>query len=136
MRVVYSYYVLDIVHKGHLVHMKNAKNIAGKDGVSVVGILTDEAVMEKKEKPILSFEERIDLAAAIEGNDVVIAQETYSPLPNLKQVRPDVALESTSHTVGDIAKVRQYMESINGKLVVLPYCPLQSSARIKSKIRR
>ena len=47
MIIVYSYYVLDIVHKGHLLYMKNAKAIAGKDGKSIVGILTDEAVMEK-----------------------------------------------------------------------------------------
>ncbi len=48
MKLVYSYYVLDIVHKGHLLMMKNAKSIAGKDGKLIVGILTDEAVMEKK----------------------------------------------------------------------------------------
>jgi glycerol-3-phosphate cytidylyltransferase-like family protein len=40
--------VLDIVHKGHLEMMKNSKAIAGDDGKLVVGILTDEAVMEKK----------------------------------------------------------------------------------------
>jgi len=28
MKIVYSYYVLDIVHKGHLEMMKNAKAIA------------------------------------------------------------------------------------------------------------
>jgi len=28
MKLVYSYYVLDIVHKGHLLMMKNAKAIA------------------------------------------------------------------------------------------------------------
>ena len=62
MRIVYSYYVLDIVHRGHLNHMKNSKVVAGKDGISVVGILTKEAVLEKKDKkPILSFNERINL---------------------------------------------------------------------------
>ena len=78
MKLVYSYYVLDIVHKGHLLMMKNAKAIAGKDGKLILGILTDEAVMEKKEKPILPFEERIELASAIQYVDVAVAQETYS----------------------------------------------------------
>ncbi len=61
MKIVYSYYVLDIVHKGHLLMMKNSKAIAGEDGKLITGILTDEAAMEKKPKPVLSFEERIDL---------------------------------------------------------------------------
>ena len=65
MKIVYSYYVLDIVHMGHILMMKNAKEMAGKDGILVVGILTDEAVMEKKPKPVVPFDDRINLAQAI-----------------------------------------------------------------------
>ena len=96
MRLVYSYYVLDIVHRGHLLMMKNAKAIAGEDGKLIVGILTDEAVMEKKPKPILSFEERMDLASAIKYVDVVVPQETYSPMPNIMRIKPDVLIDRKS----------------------------------------
>ena len=72
MKVVYSYYVLDIVHRGHLLFMENAKKIAGEDGKSIVGILTDKAVMEKKARPTIPFEERIQLASAIKYVDVVL----------------------------------------------------------------
>ena len=136
MKLVYSYYVLDIVHKGHLLMMKNAKAIAGNDGKSIVGILTDEAVMEKKERPILSFEERIELATAIKYVDVAVAQETYSPLPNVMRIKPDILMESTSHGEEAIEKAREVMDSINGKVVVLPYFPSQSSTDIKNNIRR
>jgi len=135
MKLVYSYYVLDIVHKGHLLMMKNAKAMAGKDGKLIVGILTDEAVMEKKERPILSFEERIELASAIKYVDVAVAQETYSPLPNVMRIKPDILMESTSHDEEAIEKAREYMDSINGKVVVLPYFPSQSSRDIKNSIK-
>lgn len=115
--------------------MRNAKMIAGKNGISVVGILTDEAVMEKKSKPILFLDERIELARAIECNDVVVAQETYSPLPNLKNIKPDIVIESASHKAKDIQKVRHYMQSINGRVMVMSYYPCQSSASIKQKIK-
>ena len=136
MKLVYSYYVLDIVHKGHLLMMKNAKAIAGKDGKLIVGILTDEAVMEKKGKPILPFEERIELASAIKYVDVAVAQETYSPLPNVMRIKPDILMESTSHDEEAIEKAREYMDSINGKVVVLPYFPSQSSKDIKDSIKQ
>jgi phosphoenolpyruvate phosphomutase len=116
--------------------MKNAKAIAGKDGKLIVGILTDEAVMEKKEKPTLSFEERIELASAIKYVDVAVPQETYSPLPNVMKIRPDILMESASHDEEDIEKAREYMESINGKVVVLPYFPSQSSSDIKNEIKK
>ncbi|MCK5005508.1 MAG: adenylyltransferase/cytidyltransferase family protein, partial [Candidatus Aminicenantes bacterium] len=123
MKLVYSYYVLDIVHKGHLLMMKNAKSIAGKDGKLIVGILTDEAVMEKKKKPILSFEERVELAYAIEYVDVVVPQETYSPLPNVKRIKPDILMESTSHTEEAIKEAEEVMKEIKGEVIVLPYFP-------------
>jgi len=135
MKIVYSYYVLDIVHKGHLLMMKNAKAIAGPDGKLIVGILTDEAVMEKKPRPITSFEERVELASAIKYVDVAVAQETYSPLPNVKQIKPDILMESSSHDERAIEEAREFMKDINGKVVVLPYFPSQSSTNIKNKIK-
>ena len=136
MRIVYSYYVLDIVHRGHLAMMRNAKSAAGEDGKLIVGILTDEAVMEKKAKPILSFEERMELASALKFVDIVVAQETYSPLPNVMKIRPDVLMESASHDEAEIEKAREYMESINGKVIVIPYFPSQSSLTIKNLITK
>lgn len=136
MSIVYSYYVLDIVHRGHLLYMRNAKAMAGENGVSVVGVLTDEAVKQRKQRPILSFDERIELAGAIKYNDVVMPQESYSPLSNLKRIRPDIAIESASHRLEDIEEVKRYMESIKGKLVVVPYYPSQSSTKIKGRIKK
>jgi len=134
-RIVYSYYVLDIVHRGHLLQMQNAKATAGKDGISVVGILTDEAVMEKKKKPILSFDERMLLAQAIKFNDFVVAQGTYSPLPNVRNIHPDILMESSSHDENDIEEVRRVMDKHGGKVVVTPYYPMICSTDIKKKIR-
>ena len=136
MKIVYSYYVLDIVHRGHLAMLENSKAIAGEGGKLIVGILTDEAVMEKKNKPILSFDERFNLARAIRYVDVVVPQETYSPLPNLMSIKPDVLMESTSHNEADIEKVHDFMQSINGSVIVLPYYPSQSSTDIKRIIKQ
>ena len=134
MKLVYSYYVLDLVHKGHLEMMKNAKTIAGEDGKLIVGILTDEAVMEKKKKPILSFDERVELAGAIKYVDLVVAQETYSPLPNVKKIRPDILFESSIHDVEDLLEAAHVMEFLQGRLIVITYYTSQSSTELKKKI--
>lgn len=133
MIIVYSYYVLDIVHKGHLEMLRNAKAMAGKDGKLVVGILTDAAIAEKKSKAILSFEERVELARSIEYVDLVVSQDTYSPLTNLRHVRPDVLMESGSHEPNKI--VKDFMKSIKGRIITIPYFPGHSSTQIKEDIR-
>ena len=135
MRIVYSYYVLDIVHEGHLLMMRNAKAIAGEDGISVVGILTDEATMEKKSRPVMSLQQRMALAEALRYADIVVAQEVYSPLPNVERLRPDVLMESASHTDEAIEAARTLMSRIGGRVVVLPYYPMQSSTNIKNAIQ-
>jgi len=132
--IVYSYYVLDIIHKGHLLLMKNAKIVAGIDGKLIVGILTDEAAMEKKSRPVISFEERMYIANAIKYVDIVVAQETYSPIPNVMKIKPDILIESSSHTDEAIEKSEAGMRKIGGKVVVLPYFPSQSSTAIKNTI--
>jgi len=131
MKIVYSYYVMDVVHRGHLAQMRNAKAFAGKDGVSIAGILTDKAVLEKKPKPIMSFDERVGLAKAIKFNDVVVPQDTYSPIPNVKDLAPDIVCESTSHKKEDIEALRK---ATSARVVVLPYYPNQSSTKIKNDI--
>jgi len=136
MRIVYSYYVLDIIHRGHLLQMMNAKKASGEVGLSIVGILTKEAVLEKKSKePILSFDERMNLARAIEYTDLVIPQETYSPLDNLKNIKPDICMECATHDEKGRLEVGEYMESIGGKVIITPYYPYQSSTSIKRSIQ-
>lgn len=132
--IVYSYYCLDIIHPGHLLQMKNAKRLAGKDGISILGILTDEAVMEKKPCPIIPFEERIAIAEAIGYADIVVPQATYSPHPNCLKMKPDILMESASHSEELIEQSRQIMRSIGGRVICTPYFPTQSSTAIKEKI--
>ena len=132
--IVYSYYCLDIIHPGHLLQIKNAKRLAGKDGISIIGILTDEAVMEKKPRPIIPFEQRMAIAEAIEYADLVVPQETYSPHPNCLKIKPDILMESASHSDELIEQSRKVMASINGKVICTPYFPTQSSTKIKETI--
>jgi len=136
-RIVYSYYVLDIVHRGHLLQMQNAKAAVGNDGISVVGILTEKAVLEKKPKsPVLGFDERMLLAQAIRFNDFVISQDTYSPVSNISFLHPDILMESQSHDEKDIEEAQQIMDAIGGRVITTPYYPLTSSSKIKDTIRR
>jgi len=134
MKIIYCYLVLDILHKGHLVHIMNAKSSV-KDGLLVMGVLTDKAVMEKKPKPLMSFDERMDIARATNHDGMVVPQDTYSPLSNIRNIKPDVMLESSSHNPDDIEEVRKAVEGYGGRLIILPYYPEHSSTDYKNKIK-
>ena len=133
MILVYSYYVMDIIHKGHLEMLQNAKAMAGPDGRLVVGILTDKAAMEKKSQPVLCFEERVELARSIKCVDLVVPQCTYSPFENIKNIKPNILMESSSHEPD--SSVKRLMKKLKGRIICLPYFPEHSSTQIKKEIK-
>jgi len=130
----YTYYSLDILHIGHIKMMKKCREIIGLEGKLIAGILTDKAIKEKKLKPILCFKERFEIASSIKFFDQVIPQETYSPLDNIKKIKPDILMESSSHEKKEIIKLEEYMKNFNGKVIVVPYYNGQSSTKIKKTI--
>ena len=135
MNIVYSYFVLDIVHRGHLLMLKNSKAIAGPDGRLIVGIVSDEAVLAKKGKlPILDFSERLELANSIQYVDLVVGQKNYTPYENVKNIAPNILMESESHDEAQINEGRRLMKELGGRVIVMPYFQDQSSTLIKSKI--
>ena len=135
MVIVYSYFVLDIMHRGHLLMLKNSKAIAGPDGRLIVGIVSDEAVLKEKGKaPVLDFSERLELANSIQYVDAVVGQKNYTPYENVKNIAPNILMESDSHEETQINEGRRLMEKLGGRVIVMPYLHSQSSTSIKSKI--
>lgn len=120
----------DILHKGHIEYLRNAKALGDK---LIVGVLTDEAVMEKKPRPSMNFDERFDLIRSLKYVDMVVAQYDYSPLTNVKSIKPDILVETTDHKQQPANK---FMRNIGGRIVTMPYYPNQSSTKIKDEIKR
>ena len=120
----------DILHKGHIEYLRNAKALGDK---LIVGVLTDEAVMEKKPRPSMNFDERFDLIRSLKYVDMVVTQYDYSPLTNVKSIKPDILVETTDHKQ---QPANYFMRQIGGRIVTMPYYPNQSSTKIKDEIKR
>ena len=111
MIAIYAYVCADLIHRGHLEHLKNCKALGDK---LIVGVLTDEAIMEKKERPIMSFNERVDLVRSFEFVDAVVPQ--------------------ASHSAMLVDSVRNLCKKIGARLIIMPYYPGHSSSGVKEKI--
>ena len=131
MKIVYAYVCGDILHRGHLLALENAKKLGDK---LIVGVLTDEAVMEKKAKPIIPFDERLNLVGSLKCVDCAIPQHEYSPINNLRAIQPDIMMENTSH-IGN-PYLKQLKKVFKGRIIMMPYYPKVSSTNIKKKIRQ
>ena len=130
MIVVYCYVCGDILHKGHIEHLKNCKALGDK---LIVGVLTDAAVMEKKPRPAMNFDERFDLVRSLRWVDVAVAQHTYSPLDNVRALKPDILVEATDHKE---QPANEFIEGIGGRVFAMPYYPDHSSTEVKNRINK
>jgi len=129
MIIGYAYVVGDILHVGHLLHLSNCKQLCDK---LIVGVLTDEAAMEKKDRPSVPFEQRIKLVAALECVDAVVAQSRYLPSQNIYNIKPDILFECDGH---EQTSYPFFEIDHGGRIITMPYYPEQSSTHIKEIIR-
>lgn len=130
--IVYAYVVADLLHTGHVHALENAKALGDK---LIVGVLTDEATMEKKSRPTIPFAERIALVKALRCVDCAVAQTTYSPENNLETIKPNIHMESDSHTDEDLKRIYKVCKLYNIKIIKMPYFPEQSTTKIKMEIK-
>jgi len=130
-KVVYTYVVADMLHVGHLIYLEKAKDLVGPEGKLIVGVLTDEATMEKKQKPIIEFKDRVSIIKSLKCVDEAVPQEEYSPLKNVMEIKPDILVESDSH---DIMPANEFMLENKKEVVIIPYYKGKSSTNIKEQI--
>lgn len=132
-RVGYTTGVFDMFHIGHLNILRRAKE---KCDYLIVGVSTDELVMEYKNKtPIIPFEERAEIVRSIDCVDRVIAQENRDKYEAWRELKFDVMF------VGDdwkgkplFMKVEEEFKKVGVDVVYFPYTKDTSSTILREKL--
>lgn len=133
--VGYAFVVGDLLHFGHLNFLNQCKRYCD---FLIVGVYTDELTVTYKRKPIIPFERRIELISALRVVDMVVKVEDKDCTPMLKKLTEEGwKIKYLFH--GDDWKDvrgREYIESIGGELVLIPYTKGINTTSIIEKIRR
>ena len=87
MIIGYTSGVYDLFHIGHLNLLKNAKGMCDK---LVVGVTTDSLCAYKNKKPLIPFEDRIEIVRAICYVDAVVPQETMDKTTMCKKLKASI----------------------------------------------
>lgn len=87
-KVGYTTGVFDMFHIGHLNILRRAKE---QCDFLIVGVSTDELVMNyKNKKPIICFEDRAEIVDSIRFVDKVVAQKDMNKAAAIKEYGADV----------------------------------------------
>ena len=124
--VVYTAGTFDMLHVNHLKVIEHASLLGD---MLIVGVNTDEVVATYKSKPLIPFEQRLELVKALKWPDIVIPQRTLDYSKLAKTLHFDVVV------VGDDwAGKFDYLNDLGIEVVYFPRGEGVSSSELKRQI--
>ena len=128
---VYAYVCADLIHVGHKRALEQAKMLGD---ILIVGVLTDDAIIAYKRKPIIPFDERLEMVQALRCVDFAVKQTTLDPTENLMRIQPDIVVHGDDW--GDDFPGAEYMRSIGKKAIRIKYTSGISTTEIIERIKQ
>jgi glycerol-3-phosphate cytidylyltransferase len=133
-KIGYTTGVFDLFHVGHLNILKRAKE---QCEFLIVGVSTDELVMEyKNKKPVIPFRDRAEIIEGIKYVDIVVPQVNRDKFTAWENLEFDVMF------VGDdwkgsplFSEVENRFKQVGVEIVYFPYTKGVSSTELKHKIQ-
>ena len=127
--------VYDLFHIGHLNLINRAKEHCE---YLIVGVLTDELVYHfKKKYPVISFEERSAIIAAIKGVDEVVPVtiENVGKMASWNRLHFDVQFSGSDYANSpDWLADKKRLEEVGSTIMFFPYTETTSSTDIRKKL--
>ena len=131
----YTTGVFDMFHIGHLNILKRAKE---QCEYLIVGVSSDELVMEyKHKKPIIPFEERIAIVSAISYVDKVVEQTTMDKMEVWSRQKFNALFHGADWKDSDMYnKIAVDFEKVGVDMVFLPHTEGVSSTLLSDVLHK
>ena len=133
-KTVYVPLAVDLLHSVHISILKKAKRY----GKVIVGLMTDKAISEYKQLPILDYNERFKILSGVKFIDEIVEQKNWDYSENIKKYKPDYFIHGDDWKKGiqknQRKKVIKTLKRYRGKLIEISFSKNISSSEIKEKI--
>ncbi len=136
-KIVQCHGCFDLLHPGHVMHFKAAKNFGD---ILVVTITEDMYVNKGPDRPIFNEQIRAENLAAIEYIDYVAINHAPKATPAIEIIRPDYYVKGQDYKdpdedfTGGILEEKTAVESVGGELVFTEEIQFSSSKLINKYV--
>jgi D-beta-D-heptose 7-phosphate kinase/D-beta-D-heptose 1-phosphate adenosyltransferase len=133
-KIVFTNGCFDLLHRGHLHLLREAKKYGE---ILIVAVNSDSSVRKIKgpNRPIFSEEERVELIASLEMVNYVVVFVDGDPYNVIKKLKPDILVKGGDWSQGEVVG-RDIVEGSGGKLAIIPLLQGYSTTNIIERIRR
>lgn len=134
--IVLCHGVFDLLHVGHIKHLKKAKSFGDK---LVVTITADKFVDKGPGKPIFNQKLRAEAIAALEMVDFVAINENATAIKPIKLIKPNIYCKGKDYknpkddVTGEIKNEQKEIKKFHGKIIFTEEQTFSSSRLINSE---
>jgi D-glycero-beta-D-manno-heptose 1-phosphate adenylyltransferase len=132
--VVLTNGVFDILHRGHVTYLAQARALGASLVVAVNSDASVRLLGKGPERPINTELDRAAIIAALESVNLVTLFDEKVPLPVLEIVRPDIYVKGGDYEV-DATPEAQLAISWGAKAVAIPFEHERSTTALVAKLR-
>jgi rfaE bifunctional protein nucleotidyltransferase chain/domain len=132
--IVFTNGVFDILHRGHVSYLAQAKSLGAS---LVLGVNADSSVRllgKGDARPLNTQEDRMALLAALESVDLVVMFGEKTPVELIAKVRPDIYVKGGDYQIDDLAETA-LVKTWGGKAYAIPFVHDRSTTALVKKIR-
>lgn len=133
--VVLTNGVFDILHRGHVTYLAQARALGAS---LVVAVNTDASVRrlgKGDDRPLNTCEDRMALLAALESVSLVVPFDEDTALEVVQQARPDIYAKGGDYDMDAIPEGRA-VAVYGGKGVAIDFQHDRSTTKLLSKVRK
>ncbi|OKH46779.1 hypothetical protein NIES2130_36485 [Scytonema sp. HK-05] len=131
-KIVFTNGCFDILHAGHVSYLQRAKALGD---ILIIGVNSDDSIRRLKgpTRPINALEDRIQVLAALDCVDYLIAFEEDSPSNLIRKLCPDIYVKGGDYTKETLPET-PVVEEYGGVIEFLPFVENRSTTKIIKRI--
>lgn len=133
--VVFTNGVFDILHRGHVTYLAQARSLGASLVVAVNGDASVKLLGKGDDRPINTEADRAAVLAALESVDLVVTFEEKVPLKPLETVRPEIYVKGGDYDVSTLPETK-LAAGWGGRAVAIAFEHERSTTTLLSRIRQ
>ncbi|EAP71965.1 D-glycero-D-manno-heptose-1-phosphate adenylyltransferase [Ralstonia solanacearum UW551] len=132
--LVFTNGVFDILHRGHVTYLAQARALGAS---LVVGVNTDASVRmlgKGDDRPLNAQGDRLAVLAALESVSLVVLFAERTPVELIRRVRPDIYVKGGDYDIDTLEETR-VVRSWGGTALAIPFEHDRSTTQLLKRVR-
>lgn len=132
--VVFTNGVFDVLHRGHVTYLEQARGLGASLVVAVNTDASARRLGKGPDRPLNSEQDRAALLAALESVSLVTFFDEDTPLQLIRELKPQVLVKGGDYEMDRLAEA-QFVRSYGGRALAIPFVDGFSTTKLVQKIR-